>query len=298
MPKTYKATDLVTDYKTTSRWRRLAPSSRRAYQAAFNEVLAMTAIGRKPIAQTSVNAIRPIHAEAIYAQLSEKHSKATAGLYMRVWKSVFATGERLELVSHNPFAAVSIDAAPSRTISWTHDNLHSFINTSDAQDISSLGTLALMAYDLCQRPVDCRLMTWSSYNDGLFQFSQQKTGTLIEMPASPALQDRLDAISSNRDPNSAIILYEGTNAPYSERLYRKKAQHIRSMAGLPDDLKIGDLRRTGATELGEANCTEDEIRAITGHKSRQVVSTYVKTSLRMATAAQHKRFNNHEVAYE
>ena len=84
---------------------------------------------------------------------------------------------------------------------------------------------------------------------------------------------------------------------HSERLYRKKHNTSVHWQVYPT-IWIGDLRRTGATELGEANCTEDEIRAITGHKSRQVVSTYVKTSLRMATTAQRKRFNSHEAAYE
>ena len=298
MPKTYDATDLINDYKTTSRWRRLSDSSRRAYHAAFNAVLPYKLVGNKPVADTSVCAIRPIHIEALYAHLCDLHSLATANLYIRVWRTVFTTALRLELVEHNPFTAVTLEATPTRDVSWSPERIDAFIMTSDAQGVGSLGTLALMAYDLCQRPVDCRLMTWSSYSDGLFQFRQQKTGTLIEMPASPVLQQRLDAIGSNRDPLGAIITYERTGSPYSERLYRKKAQHIRSLAGLPDDLKIGDLRRTGATELGEANCTEDEIRAITGHKSRQVVSTYVKTSLRMATTAQRKRFNSHEAAYE
>ena len=55
--------------------------------------------------------------------------------------------------------------------------------------------------------------------------------------STPVLQQRLDAIGSNRDPLGAIITYERTGSPYSERLYRKKAQHIRSRAGLPDDPK-------------------------------------------------------------
>ena len=84
MPKTYDATDLINDYKTTSRWRRLSDSSRRAYHAAFNAVLPYKLVGNKPVADTSVCAIRPIHIEALYAHLCDMHSLATANLYISV----------------------------------------------------------------------------------------------------------------------------------------------------------------------------------------------------------------------
>ena len=296
-PKTYTLTAMIADYKATSRWRRLADNSVRAYKAAFDTILPMRIIGTKPLGNTAVQAIRPIHAEAIYAHLCDNNALATANLYISVMRSLFSAANKLELVEHNPFTAVMLLPAPERDVSWSPDNIERFIMTSDAHGIKSIGTLALIAYDLCQRPIDCRLMTWSNYKDGLFSFNQQKTGTLIEMDASPALQARLADIQSNRAPDTAIVLYEGTSKPFSERLYRKKVQLIRSAAGLPDDLKLSDLRRSGASELGDANCTEDQIRSVTGHKSRQVVSTYVKTSLRMARAAQSKRRNNHEVLY-
>jgi integrase len=94
---------------------------------------------------------------------------------------------------------------------------------------------------------------------------------------------------TNRNIDDAIVIYERTGRPYSGRLYRKKAAAVRELAGLPDILKVSDLRRSGATLLGASSCSEDEIRAVTGHKSRQILSTYVKPDLRMAAAAQRKR---------
>ena len=48
---------------------------------------------------------------------------------------------------------------------------------------------------------------------------------------------------------------------------------------------IGDLRRTGTTRLANNHCTEDELMSVTGHKSREVVSVYVKRSKAMAQSA-------------
>ena len=100
---------------------------------------------------------------------------------------------------------------------------------------------------------------------------------------------------SNKNPEAPIIVCETTGKPYSERLYRKHASKIRELAGLPEELKLSDLRRSGASLLGDAGCTEDEIRSITGHKSRQVISTYVVKSDVMASRAQEKRQAYREV---
>ena len=95
--------------------------------------------------------------------------------------------------------------------------------------------------------------------------------------------------TSNGNPSDPIVVYENTGRPYSERLYRKKAELIREAVGLSAELKVMFLRHTGATEMGEADCTEDEIRFVTGHKSRQVLNLYVRPTRKMAVSAQSKR---------
>ena len=60
--------------------------------------------------------------------------------------------------------------------------------------------------------------------------------------------------------------------------YGKIARRIMRKANLPKELRIGDLRRTGTTRLADFGCTEDQIMSVTGHKSREMVSVYVKRS--------------------
>jgi len=69
----------------------------------------------------------------------------------------------------------------------------------------------------------------------------------------------------------------------------RKAQDIRDHAGLPKDYWLADMRRTGATELAEAGASEDELRAVTGHKTRQILSTYVQLAGGMAQRGMDKR---------
>ncbi len=61
-------------------------------------------------------------------------------------------------------------------------------------------------------------------------------------------------------------------------------------ASLPSNLQMRDLRRTGATEMAEAGATNAEMRSVTGHKTMDVLSIYVRTTQAQASSAVNKRF--------
>ena len=65
-------------------------------------------------------------------------------------------------------------------------------------------------------------------------------------------------------------------------------------AGLPEDCVLHGLRKTAARDLADAGCSEEEIKAITGHATSQMVSHYVKTveKKERATAAIRKLERN------
>ena len=284
LPATITFSSLVDAYVASSRFGSLGESSKRTYQSIIDKVAGITDI-------PDCSLVRTRDAEALYSMLLGSMSISYANSCINVMSTIWETGIYLELVSHNPFDGIRLQQAPERDVSWSQEQVTQFINTADANGIPSIGTLALLAYELCQRPIDCRNFCWSRYVNGTFFITQAKTGAEVQIPATPALAERINAIAaqSNCNPDDVIAPYEKTGKPYSERLYRKKAGLIRSLAGLPDELKLADLRRSGATLLGNSGCTEDEIRSITGHKSRQVVSRYVLPTTVMASSAQRKR---------
>jgi len=287
--------DVLDAYFASSRWASLKPGSRRTYRSVINTVSTMTPDGLQPMRNlSSATDINVAYGEKLYAALVTTNSINYANTAINIMSAVWDCAIYMELLIKNPFSGIRLAQAPSRSVRWTPNDLRTFIDTADACGIPSIGTIALMAYELCQRPIDCRSLRWSAYNDGAFFIQQAKTGAAVKIPATPALSQRMTMISgrSNQQLDDVIAPYEVTGQQYSERLYRKKAAFIRSKAGLPEELKLSDLRRSGATVLGESGCTEDEIRSVTGHKSRQVVSTYVVPTSAMAAAAQQKRINN------
>jgi integrase len=49
-------------------------------------------------------------------------------------------------------------------------------------------------------------------------------------------------------------------------------------AGLPEDCVLHGLRKTAARLLAEAGCSEEEIKAITGHTTSRMVAHYTKAA--------------------
>lgn len=282
--------DLVDAYKRSSKWRKLKSNSQRAYSSSIKAA-------KLELGDINVTNIKPLDADALYAKLTETSSLSNAYAIIQVLSNIWSNAQRLELLSKNPFKEVELTEPPARSVKWTEEGVHQFVDAADACGKSNIGTLALLAFELCQRPSDCRSLTWSNYKNGNFILAQTKTGSVVNIPATDILTARLNKMyaGSNKNPDAPIIVCETTGKPYSERLYRKHASKIREIAGLPEELKLSDLRRSGASLLGDAGCTEDEIRSITGHRSRQVISTYVLKSDVMASRAQEKRQAYREV---
>ena len=154
-----------------------------------------------------------------------------------------------------------------------------------------VGTMALLCWHFCQRPGDMRQLQWDNFQGGTLRFVQEKTGSPLSIPATPEIEQRLQSIQ--RSPHTdCIVFYSKTGKAYDRRLYNNHAKKVRKAAKLDDELKLADLRRTGATEMANSGCTDDEMRSVTGHKTRDVLGIYLVLGENTATNAMSKRFDN------
>ncbi len=112
------------------------------------------------------------------------------------------------------------------------------------------------------------------------------------VPDLTHLKDRLD---STRQHGPLIVMQDRADRrgrvflPYRESTFAKHFQLIRSSAGIPSKLTFMHLRRSGATELGEAGATDAEFMRLTGHRTRAMVSKYTKRTRDQARSATAKR---------
>ena len=63
-------------------------------------------------------------------------------------------------------------------------------------------------------------------------------------------------------------------------------------AGLSDELRLSDLRRTGTTEMVDAGVGIGQIMAVTGHSNPSSVKPYMKNTLTSANFALTERKNH------
>jgi integrase len=267
------------------------PNTKRTYRFLYKTVASLRIGGANAVfGQVLARSVDAAMADKVYDAVREQFSVHRANGVCKILRRIWFTGRRgfLSPNAVNPFAQMGLSETPPRVILWEPGQVDEFIAQSDKQGLSSVGTLALLCYHLCQRPGDMRQITWDQYKDGVFTFVQEKTKAEVKLEASPQLIQRLSGMKQTKD--GPIIISETTGRPYDMRLYSKYAAKIRQAAGLPEELQLRDLRRTGATELAEAGCTEDELRSVTGHMSRNVLNVYVRPTKKLAASAMSKRF--------
>tara|TARA_R110002020_G_scaffold221919_2_gene430127 strand:- start:1659 stop:2801 length:1143 start_codon:yes stop_codon:yes gene_type:complete len=300
---------LIVAYRKTSMWANLSANSKRIYNYLLNSILwDRFADHSKPMAEVLSTTIDFKYAESVYMHCQSNISKHHAAHVCKVLRIVWGQGIRLGIVKSNPFLKMGIKQLPPRTVMWTPEQVELAIKTADKMGYNGLGTLILLCYDLCQRPGDMRQLTWDNFDGNHLQspyidmaatslnFRQEKTGVPIKVIVSEWLQDRLSKTIRRNDCNFIVINDNPAQRRYvyknyhCRRLYNNHLAIIRKEAGLPDKLKMSDLRRTGATEMAESGCTNAELRSVTGHKTMDVLSIYVRQTDKLAATGQSKRY--------
>lgn len=285
---------LFSFYTSRDAFHKLSDNSKRTYQFLFRTASTMR-VGQSNdyFGRMLVKNVTAQVADDLYLTVKNNKSLHRANGVAKILRRIWFVGRRGPLGDDhpNPFQQMGLQKLIRRKVMWTEPEVLQFINKADELGYWSVGTLALLCYDLCQRPGDMRKLLWSNFDGEVFDFIQEKTSTEMVLELSPRLSQRFADIVRGKDDDH-IINYEATGRPYDMRMYAKVAQHVRKEAKLNPDLQIRDLRRSGATEMGQSGATEDEIAAVTGHTSRQMLEIYVNPTRKTASRGMQKRWQN------
>jgi integrase len=162
----------------------------------------------------------------------------------------------------------------------------------------SIGRCALICLELVQRPGDVLSLRWGAYRhrEHAWHIRQSKRGAEVLVPATERLQRALDVArrqairyAKGRDVDSLFVCPTKTAKRWHRRNFTKVVRCIARAAGLPDDLQIRDLRRTGATEAASAGATPLELMAVGGWANQTSIRPYLVQTLEQAASVQAKR---------
>ena len=83
---------------------------------------------------------------------------------------------------------------------------------------------------------------------------------------------------------------DGTTEPYRPKETAKIVRRLREQMGLPATFTLDACRHGGMTELEEAELTDGQGRALSGHRTQTAYAGYAKRTLARALPATRKRY--------
>lgn len=275
-PGTVKA--LIAAYQVDPLFTSLAPATQKQYRRILREIESREGT-------TQVSEFERADLKAIY-RAAQQRGLATANAIIRVWRLLFSYAMDAGEIDSNPASKMRLAGIAPRSRIWTLAEIEKFHAAAMEKGRPSVGLAVLLAWDLGQRQSDILRLTWSDWNGTTFSVRQGKTGARVQVPISDEVRH---IVESTVRTSTQVVVSEATGKPFKPDHFRHEFAAIRDAAGLPTGLQFRDLRRTAATELGDAGATDDEIRSVTGHLSRNIVAVYVRPTSVQAEAAQNKR---------
>jgi integrase len=140
--------------------------------------------------------------------------------------------------------------------------------------------LALLLYT-AQRRGDVVRMGKQHIDGDMIAVRQQKTGTPLMIPMHPNL---IEVLASVPKTNLTFLVTE-FGAPFASAGFGNWFRTQCDAAGLPQCSAHG-LRKSAATRLANAGCSNEQIKAITGHRSDSALAPYVWASDQQRLARQ------------
>ena len=150
---------------------------------------------------------------------------------------------------------------------WTEEEIARF------EERHGIGTKARLAFDLMlwtgQRGGDVRLMGPQHLRNKRLHVTQEKTGATVSLPVLSPLAESIMAARSG----AMVFLISEHGKPFSRKGFGNKFRQWCDEAGLPHCSAHG-LRKAAARRFAEAGCSNQQIKAWTGHTTDSEVSRY------------------------
>jgi hypothetical protein len=303
---------MVAVYKSSPLYRKLPPRTRKSYDAALRLPSQHKLKDGRTFGGLALNSITPGAADRLFDKLKDKPDGGervrTALLCVTVCKRAWnvARRDKPKIVPwENPFDKMELSYEPKPTRPVTHDELLRFVIAADEAGEGSLGTAAMIAYYWLQRAEDIiGRLSWSHYRPvdapDIARIFHHKTRKLVDIPLCdedgtvlwPELMARLDTAPRY---GTLIVMRDQPDhrrkmhLPWKEDHFRHRVAAIRAAAGIDFAVKFMGLRHGGNTEAGDADLTDAQIRALSGHKTAAMTVLYTKATMQQRRAGARKR---------
>ena len=288
---------LVNDYYLSYEFNDLRDETKVQYKY-FLGVLLDTVVKGRSLRLHKYNSITTGIARTAY-EMWCKRGIYMANHIMSCARVVYSHGINMDYCSANPFSNVKKHTTQSRKVVWTREDVCKFLDVAYSDfKMRNIGLIAQMSYEWCQRVGDMRLLQWSSLDlpRQRVNIEQSKRRAKVFLPIEDDLCEMLVEQENDFGFQEWVVPkpkpIRGSYNPYSLYDLPRQARRVMIQAGLSQDLRLSDLRRTGTMEMVDAGVSMGQIMSVTGHVNPQSVKPYLKNTFASANNALKLRKEN------
>ena len=234
---TSKLKDVVTTYFNTNHYNSLSENTRRTYWYSLNGIC-------KKNPTMTIKKLTPRVCKRLYNGWCKDVSPSHANENYRILSLLLSYCIEVGVVDKNSMLSVVKSTVGRRGISWTDDQVVSFCDTAFTNfKWRDVGLIALLSYKLNVRPIYLRRLTWEDVD--------LDEGVVTIFSDTIKLDENLKIMLMDQQEDWGFQklvfprFYKGMNkyVPYSHAQVSIIVKRIKVEAGLPDELKLNDLRR-------------------------------------------------------
>lgn len=252
---------LVIAIYSSAEWRQKAKSTQATYRGIMEGL-------RRKHGKLAVKGLRPHHVLRMRDMKAETPSAANNLVKVLSYMMGFAVARGWR--ADSPVLGIKPLKVDSEGFAvWTEADISRF------EAFWPVGTRQRLAFDLllytAQRSGDVRRIGRQHLSDDGILVRQQKTKAMLELPIHPQLARSLATVPSDQ----LLFLTTGAGVGYTAGGFGNWFRSACRAAGLAERSAHG-LRKSAATRLADAGCSEAQIKAVTGHQTSKEVARYTK----------------------
>lgn len=285
-----KIKHIINYYLMSQQFVSLAGSSQLKYETELKKV-ADTKLGDTPLDKLTAKMC-----SEVYEGWVKAHTVARANERARLFSVVINFARSLDLINDNPMSKVKKLKHEPVTPIWNGKQVELFLDTAFTKfEWRNVGLLVMMCYEWAQRPRDICNLKWSNLDldNARVKIKQTKRGAEVELPIEEPLLSMLKAQKKDWGFQTLVIPYHRSTdkayVPLKPTIFGPILRSIKQQCGLPEELKIGHLRKTAITEFVAAGVDSTGIMQVTGHKNIASLNPYMKHTYEGARTAQSAR---------
>jgi hypothetical protein len=308
---------LFREYKASERYkRRVSARTRPDYERLMQIVIGLTTKRGDHVGQRPIKSITPRAADKLYVQVCTgphgprpRQGEKVVALCRAAWRVVHRLyPDCFDRNVPNPWDGVTMDRRRKATKpAATRDQVYRFAWGAIEAGKPEAAAAAVICFEWLQRPenVLAGYLAWPDYRgkDGptAIKVNHHKTGAVVWHPLEETTSEgttkfyrEAEAVLDHLPRRGVAMILkqrrDGTTEPYTAMQMSKIVRPLRDRLALLPTFTLDACRHGGMTELEEAELTDGQGRALSGHRTQRAYEGYAKRTLERALPATRKRY--------